>query len=454
MTSPSPRRAAFDILLRVEKEKSYADILLDQALTGDALKGADRRLLTELVYGVLRRQATLDHVVSQFSSIKPAKLERAVLILLRLGLYQTLFLDRMPVSAAVNETVNLAKSLAPRASGFINAVLRRADRERESISYPSPEKDPVRFLSTRYSHPEWLAGEWLAQLGMPEAEHLASAMGEAPPLTVRTNTLLVSRNELLASFAGAGVAAVATPFAPDGVTVLDSLPPRQLPGFSEGWFAVQDESSQLAAFLLEPARGEKLLDLCAAPGGKATYLAQLMGNKGSVLACDKGARRLPLITESAARLGITIIETKLLDAAREGNSLERDSFDRVLVDAPCSGLGVLRRHPEGKWLKRKEDLPQLAAAQLAILRTGASCVKPGGTLLYATCSTSREENEAVIENFLSQVGGFVVDNLHVFFPDLKDLLTEEGYFRSWPHRNQMDGFFAARLRRAGKSHQS
>ncbi len=445
MNTANPRRAAFDILLRVEKERSYADILIDRELSLGNLKGPDRGLLTELVYGVLRRQGTLDLIVNQFSRQKAEKLERTVLILLRLGLYQEFFLDRIPVSAAVNETVKLAKVLVPRAAGFVNAVLRRADRERGDIRYPDRQHDAVAYLAARHSHPSWIIGKWTEQLGIGEAGALAEAMSNAPPLTLRVNTLMISRDELSEKLAAEGINAAPTHFSPHGLNLASRTPPAGLPGFRDGFFTIQDESSQLAAIFLAPLPGERVLDLCAAPGGKATHLAQLMGNRGVITAGDMAPRKLALIEENARRLGITIITTARLDGAKPLPATDR--FDRILVDAPCSGLGVLRRNPEGKWWKTPADVEALAIRQKAILRNAADLLKDGGTLLYATCSTTVEENEWVIADFLSMRPDFVLEDLRELFPAFAELFTEEGFFRSWPHRHGMDGFFAARLRR-------
>jgi 16S rRNA (cytosine967-C5)-methyltransferase len=452
VTTANPRRSAFDILLRIEKERSYADILLDHELSRGGLQGPDRGLLTELVYGVLRRRGTLDHIINRFSRQKVEKLERNVLILLRLGLYQALFLDRIPVSAAVNETVKLAKVLAPRSAGFINAVLRTADRERDNIGYPDRQGDPVAFIAAAHSHPPWIIRQWIGQLGVAEAESLAKELSEPPPLTLRTNTLRTSRDALIARLAGEGAIAAATPFSPDGLNITSRTPLSGLPSFQEGLCTIQDESSQLAALFLAPLPGEQLLDLCAAPGGKATHLAQLMGNSGAILACDTAVRKLALIGENARRLGITIIRTAPLDAAGplSDNSLQGFAvkrFDRVLVDAPCSGFGVLRRNPEGKWWKAPADIKELASRQMAILPSAAGFLKEGGTLLYATCSTTREENEEVIADFLSKRPDFMLEDLRALFPAYAELFTDTGFFRSWPHRHGMDGFFAARLRK-------
>lgn len=447
MPDANPRRSAFDILLRIEKERSYADILIDRELSLGHLKGPDRGLLTELVYGVLRRQGTLDHIISHCSTQRIDRLERAVILLLRIGLYQAFFLDRVPVSAAVNETVKLAHILAPRAAGFINAVLRRADRERDSIGYPDKGADPGGFISTCYSNPRWITEEWISQLGVEEAEALGQAMLAIPPLTVRVNTLKTGREELRARLTAEGVTAETARHSPVALHLSGPIQLGTLPSFREGLFTVQDESSQMAAILLAPQPGEQVLDLCAAPGGKTTHLAQLMDNRGAIVACDASPRKLELVEETAARLGIAIITTTPLNAAKQLPPQEKGLYDRILVDAPCSGLGVLRRNPEGKWWKTPQNVAELVSIQRAILRNASKCLAAGGVLLYATCSTTREENEGVIDDFLSQNRGFMLEDLHELFPAYAELFTDRGCFRSWPHRHGMDGFFAARLRK-------
>lgn len=447
MSSANPRHAAATLLLEIDLHQAFADALIDRELGAGALSGPDRGLFTELVYGVLRRRGTLDHIIGQFSRQPPDRLEPVVRVLLRTGLYQIFFLDRVPVSAAVNETVNLAAAMIPRAKGFINAVLRSADRGRETIAYPDREGDPAGFLAAIYSHPRWLVEQWLAQLGPVEAEALAAAMGEQPPLTVRVNTLMISRDDLRARLAADGITATPCRYSPLALKLDAPGKVDQLPGFREGLFTIQDESSQLAALLLEPRPGQQLLDLCAAPGGKATLMAQLMENRGSVIACDRTEAKLRRVEETAARLGISIISTLRGDAAAPPDEF-RDRFDRVVVDAPCSGLGVIRRNPEGKWHRGAADLERLATAQKKILSAAAGCVVPGGVLLYATCSTSETENEAVVDEFLAHHPGFTLEDGRELFPHLRDLFTERGLFRSWPHRHEgMDGFSAARLRK-------
>lgn len=445
MSSKNPRRAAFDILLRIERERSFADILIDHELSKGMLQGADRGLFTELVYGVLRRRGNLDYIVGQFSKLRAEKLEVVVLILLRLGLYQAFFLDRVPISAAVNETVNLAKELAPRSAGFVNAVLRNADRGRERIVYPDREREPARYLAARYGHPQWLAASWCEQLGLDEAEALAASLAEPPPFTIRVNTLKITREALLERLLAEGVTGTPTPYSPSGIRINHAGGMGRIPSFQEGLFTVQDESSQLAPIFLDPKEGERILDACAAPGGKTTQIAQLTGDAAKVWACDVNAKKLRLIRETCERLGIRSVKTAAADATRPATSLEGLSFQRIMVDAPCSGLGVIRRNPEGKWWKSPVDLAGLPRTQLAILENLSTLLEPGGALLYATCSTTVIENEEVVDAFLARHPEFQAEDLRRLFPDLAPLCTERGFFRSWPHRDGMDGFFAARL---------
>lgn len=447
MSSKNPRRAAFDILLRIEKEKSFADILIDNELSKDIIKGADRGLLTELVYGVLRRQGSLDYIVSQFSKQRPEKLELYVLLLLRLGLYQCFFLDRVPVSAAVNETVKLAKELTPRAAGFINAILRNADRNRDNIKYPDREQNPSGYLAVRYSHPAWLTTQWCEQLGVDEAEELAAVMSEPPPFTVRANTLRITREALIERLTQEGVSCSATTWSPDGVRLNQSGQISRLPSFRDGLFTVQDESSQLAPLFLAPGKGERVLDACAAPGGKTTQIAQLMGDSGEIYACDVNHKKLRMIKETCDRLGINSVRTFTMDATSPSPAIKEVTFGKILVDAPCSGLGVIRRNPEGKWNKAPDDLLQLARTQISILENLGRYLETGGTLLYATCSTSVQENEYVVDSFLRDHPEFAAEDLRALFPAYAPLFTERGFFRSWPHRDGMDGFFAARLKK-------
>lgn len=445
-TSSNPRQAACTVLRRIQKEGSFADQMVDRELAEGRLAGPDRGLFAELVFGVLRRQGTLDHILSQLLEQPLAKLEPLTAILLRLGLYQLVFLDRIPESAAVNETVNLTKQAVPRASGLVNAVLRNYLRRKDKITFPDPLASPVASIAARHSQPLWLVNQWLEQLGPEETEQLAKASSCQPPLTLRVNTLRTNREELLQRFRDNSIDVDPCRFSPHGFRVEGRHNIPGLPGFREGLFNVQDEASQIAGILLDAQPGERVLDACAAPGGKATHLAQLMDNRGELLAMDISRKKLPLIQEAAQRLGISIISTRAADLLQSG-AFPANAFDRVLLDAPCSGLGVIRRNPEAKWRLRPEDFSRLASRQKTLLRNAARLLKPGGTLLYSTCSTTLDENEAVVLDFLSRQGDYVLENLTDVFPDYGELFCKEGMFRAWPHRYGMDGFFAARMRK-------
>jgi 16S rRNA (cytosine967-C5)-methyltransferase len=419
---------------------------MDRELSSGRLSGPDRGLFAELVFGVLRRQGTLDHVLTGLLTQPLLRLEPQVLIFLRLGLYQLMYLDRIPESAAVNESVNLAKQTLPRASGLVNAVLRNYLRHKDTVAFPDPVAAPAASIAARHSHPAWLVKLWFSQIGEAETELLAEASSRQPPLTLRANSLMISRDGLLDRFAANGIAATACRFSPFGVLVEGRHHIPGLPGFREGLFSVQDEASQLAGILLDPQPGERVLDTCAAPGGKATLLAQLMDNRGELLAMDVSGSKLPLIQEAAQRLGITCMRTRTADLLQSG-ALPADAFDRVLLDAPCSGLGVIRRNPEAKWRLTAEDISRLAATQKVMLKNAMRMLRPGGVLVYSTCSTTLEENEDVVGDFLSRHPHCVLENLNEIFPDYRELFTEEGMFRAWPHRHGMDGFFAARIRK-------
>lgn len=442
----SPRQAAYSTLQRLANSSLHADDLVDQELSHNQLQGPDRGLFAELVFGVLRRQGTLDHYLKQLVQQPLERLELPVLLLLRLGLYQLRYLDRVPSHAAVHATVELTNTILPRAKGLINGVLRSYLRQQETLTLPDPTRQPIAWLAAAYAVPEWLAEQWLQQFPQSEAAGLAAASAEIPPLTLRVNSLKISRSGLLERLHAAEITAEPCRFAPEGIQILQRCQITSLPGFEEGLFMVQDEASQLVAHLLAPQTGEQILDMCAAPGGKATHLAQLMNDQGSIIATDLNARRIRRICESADRLELTSIKSVAADAL--GNDyLEGLQFDRILLDAPCSGLGVIRRNPEAKWRLNPAEISRCAARQRLLIDAAASRLKPGGVLVYATCSTAIEEDETIIKDFLSRNPQFVVENGAQLFPAWADLFDGSGYLRAWPHRHGTDGFFAARLHR-------
>lgn len=441
------RRTAFEVLARVE-DGAFADLALSSAL--DHLSDPrERGLATELVYGVLRRRGKIDFALARFCKKPLTKLEPAVLRLLRLGAYQLLELDRVPARAAVHATVELAKALGlHRAAGFVNGVLRSLDRGLQTIHWPDPAQAPAAYLEQVLSLPAWLARRWLAELGAEEALALGTALRQPAPFTLRANTLRTDRDQLLSQLAAAGHEAAPTTFAPEGIVLLHRSP-APLPGDGEGLFQVQDEASMLIPHLLAPQPGERLLDACAAPGGKTTQLAALAQNRAEILALDLHPQRAALVAAGAERLGCRGITCRAWDMILTPDFVSPASLDGVLVDAPCSGLGVLRRNPELRWRRNPEDPPRLAELQGAILAGAAPLLGPGGRLVYSVCTQTPEETEEVIGAFLAAHGDFVREDLHSILPThWAPLVDNTGALRTLPHRHGgMDAFWAVRLRR-------
>jgi 16S rRNA (cytosine967-C5)-methyltransferase len=436
------RVVAAHVLERVETDAAFADLALDAELARRALAPRDVALATELIYGTLRWQRYLDWILAPHSRRRLTALDVRVLVLLRMTAYQLVFLERVPAFAAVNDAVTLARG-APGVSEYVNAVLRAFARRGAAEREPAPPRDPLEALATRCSFPSWLATRWVARYGADEAERLMRALNERAPLTLRANTLRVSR-EMLAERLGAEEQVVTRPtaLAPEGLVAEAGGAPGRWGAFVEGACVAQDEASMLVARLLEPAPGETVADACAAPGTKTTHLAQLMGNRGRIIALDPQPARLGRVTEAAGRLGVTIVET--VEGTVETHAPRwAEACDAVLVDAPCTNLGVLRRNPEVKWRRQAGDVAAAAERQRSIVAAAGSLVRSGGRMVYATCSLEPEENDAVVRDFLATHPDFAVDTPPAF-PVPPD---EAGFVRCLPHRLGTDGFTAIRLRR-------
>lgn len=444
---PPPRKLAWDIIHRVDREKSYADILLDQVLKKPALKEEDRAFVTELVYGTLRWRGYLDYALSKFSSKPINKVDPEILNILRMGAYQLLFL-RTPSSAAVDESVKLSKNFnSGKASGFVNAVLRALDREKEKIELPSRKEDELNYFSIKYSHPKWLVNLFVKIFGPQEAEKLLEANNHQAPLTLRVNTLKTDREKLSKMLLEEdGIETSPTPYSPDGLIVTNQVVAKNLSAINQGLCIVQDESAQIVSRILSPRPYDTVLDVCSAPGGKASHLSALMENKGAVHAVDINANRLQLVEDNARRLGVKIIQTKRGDASAP-LKYERSSFDAVLVDPPCSDLGIIRRHPDVKWTKTPDQLGELAELQLKILTVAGKYVKQGGTLVYAVCTLNPRENEQVIQKFIETNPYFKIEPADDYLPAIKQFSTPEGFVKLAPHTSGTDGFFIARLKK-------
>ena len=438
------REVALRIINDVTQNHAYANIALAREINRQKLSDQDRRFITELVYGSVKAQETLDWMIGFYVTRPVSTIAPIILNILRMGMYQMFFLTKIPVSAACNQAVELTKKYGHVGTvKFVNAVLRNAVRTPEKIVYPKREQDVVKFLSLTYFHPEWLVARWVDRLGAEAAENLCSINNVTPALCLRTNTLKNNRDELLAVLENEGVVAEASHWTPEGIVCHSTPALSSLQSLSTGLFQIQDESSMLVAHVLDPQPGEFIIDTCAAPGGKTTHIAALMNNKGRILANDIYEHKLLLIKENAARLGITIIDSLELDATLIGTKFSGQA-DRVLVDAPCSGLGVLRRKADSRWRKEENMLKELPRLQRTILHSAADCVKVGGVLVYSTCTTEREENQAVVESFLRSRPEFVLEQTGKFLPVAGH---DDEMVQLWPHVDHVDGFFIARLTR-------
>ena len=400
--------------------------------------------------GVLRWRLRLDWIIEKSLDFPLRKIDPSVLNILRMAVYQVLFMSRVPESAAVDEAVQQVKFNRPRhVVSFVNGILRNICRQKDTAPFPDPKKDRVLYLSRFHSYSEWLVLKWVREWGMEAAENLLAAGNRIPHLVLRTNQLKLSRSELVERLKGEGILGRPTPFSPQGL-LLEDLRGRvdELPSFREGLFQVQDEAAQISSFLLAPQSGETVLDVCAGFGGKSTHLSELMKDQGKVIALDRDAKRLLSLVENRIRLGIKNIFPMMADAAQDLSALFRARFDAILIDAPCSGLGVLSRHPDAKWNKSEEDVRRLADLQKTLIGRAIPLLRKGGKMLYVVCTLSKEENEEVVRQSLDSHREVVLCDLREQAPDwAQSLIDKEGFFRTFPHLHGMDGFFAALFRK-------
>ncbi len=448
MTAPA-RTAAYHALRAVSSGARDLPVALVQtrrALGDDR----DRALAAEIVAGTVRWLRKLDFLIEHFSNRRVGRIDTEVLTILRLSVYQLLHLDRVPASAVVDDAVDLARAARkPSATGFVNAVLRSLLRQRHRLPLPPrPEGSALQaqreYLGITHSHPDWLVERWLARYGFEATEAWARFNNETPALMLRINTLRASVDEARRLLEADGVETEPARYAPDGVIVTAGNPLRRPP---DGLAFVQDEASQLVPLVVGAQPGERLLDLCASPGGKTVALAGAMSDVGTIVATDVRARRMDVLQETVRASGARSIRVLQLDA--KGPLPFRATFDRVLVDAPCSGLGTIRRDPDIRWRRSEGQLPQLAAHQLELLDRAATVVRPRGHLIYATCSSEPEENEQVVDAFLeAHEDFFPVDLRRELLPErVRPLIDGRGMFRTVPFRDGLEAFFAAALRR-------
>ncbi len=434
----NPRAFVLDFLAKFDRKPGHVNQTLPSALKNSNLDQRDRALVTELVYGILRSRLSLDWLIGEFSSKGISKMDSRVLNLLRLGIYQLVFLDKIPSHAAVDTTVELAKKdFRPGVVGFVNAVLRETGRKIDNLPWPDRVKEETLFLSVFYSHPLWLVKLWLKEVGKQKTEALLAANNTRPSVALRVNTLKTSRKELIEYLEKLGVEAKAGEWCPEAIHI-QALVPQEI--IDKGLAYVQNEGSMLISHMLALSPGQSVIDYCAAPGGKTTHMAQLMMNDGEIFAIDVSDRRLALVDQNRRRLGIKIIRLVKGDASLP---IPLPKVDDVLVDAPCSGLGVLARRPDSRWQKRREDIERLANLQGLIVNEAANHVNVGGFLTYSVCTITRLETTEVVDKFLKGRPDF--SQVKIDIPHGRAVDNPELSLRLWPDTDKTDGMFVARF---------
>lgn len=434
------REIAYKVLLDIEKNKNYSNMAINKHFKDVKISNQDRGLATEIIYGVIENKYYIDYMIDKLSKVKTNKMEIYVKTLLRMGIYQIMFLNSISDYAAVNETVNLAKKKNSKVSGFINGILRNVIRQKEEIGKVKT-KDDVDYLSIKYSYDKWMIRNWMIHFGKEFTEELLEANNERPNIYLRTNTLKITRDELIKKLEKQNIKAEKVNVVEEAIKVehLKDIENNSL--YKEGLFTVQDVSSMLVGKVMNPKENSLVLDVCSAPGGKTTHMATLMNNTGQVVSRDIYDHKLKLIKAASKRLGLTNVDVEEFD----GMKLDRESiakFDYVLADVPCSGLGIIRRKPEIKY-KEKEEFRQLPPIQKKILENASKYVKVGGTLIYSTCTIQDSENIDVVNEFLQKNKNFELVPIKEVNVDLEN--QEKGYMKIYPNVHNMDGFFISKL---------
>jgi 16S rRNA (cytosine967-C5)-methyltransferase len=448
-TRDKARHTALQILNRRDVQEVPVDGIMDSTFSGTSQTKQDKAFIHNLVFGVLRWRGRLDWIIKHFSHIKIHNIDPKVLNILRLGLFQILHLTRVPVSAAVNTSVELAKSVADvRTVRYVNAVLRKASVGVGEVVFPDFKKNPIEAIAATYAFPEWLVERWMARYSLQETIALCKAANVIPPITVRTNLLKTDRASLLTMLQHEAEDIQATTHSELGISFYrPKLPVSKLPSYQKGWFQVQDEAAQLVSQFFNPQPQENILDACAGLGGKTGHIAQLMSNQGRIIAMDNHKQRLSQLRTEMMHLGINIVTTNFHDLNQPFDRTPSRMFDRILLDAPCSGLGVIRRNPDAKWIPSKMNLQTYHQRQTTFLNLLAPQVKIGGILQYVVCSLEPEENEHVVNSFMQSCANFSVKTSPDLPSNLKSFVDADGYFRTVPSSGNMDGFFAVRFRR-------
>ncbi len=440
----SSRRVILNILTDFDKHPSSLDLLIDHALKASSLDERDRRFVFEIVYGIMRRKATLDYIIDYYLTDEKVREDQLLRRIMRIGMYQLIYLDRVPDHAAVNETVKLAKSNknTMRLAGTVNAVMRAFIKDKKQIHYPDSQKDLAGRLSIEFSHPLWMVERWLRRFGLGNTRSLLAFNNEKPQIYLRRTLRMISR-----SLFEADSRSICDPvggYHDLYYRLKKGLRPEKIQLLKRGFCHVQAPSSGWVVALLEIARGDRIVDICSAPGGKSLLMAELTTEDGAVCACEVNYKRLKKVVETASKMNIRNIYPVLCDGIYPPFL---GTFDKVLLDSPCTGTGILHRHPEGRWIKTENDIVKLAEVQKKLLDSAAGLVEKGGIIVYSTCSLEPEENEMQIDRFLKDHSEFRLEDCPQTVP--QKFIDNRGFLRITPFEHQMDGMFAARLRRSG-----
>lgn len=439
------REIIFKILIDVNTNKAFSNISINSHVK--KFNSRDENLIREIVYGVIENKKYIDYIISQVSTRPIKKIHPPILEILRIGVYQIVFMDKIPDRAAVNETVQLSKKYGHKGTvKYVNGILRNISRRKDDL-IKVDKSNPINYLSIKYSYPKWMIKKWIGEYGYTMTEEVCKSGNKRPKLNIRVNTLKVNRNELASLLKSYDYKVEKTRYAKDGLVIENPVRITSLEEYKKGYFIIQDESSMLASQVLNPAEGSTVLDLCSAPGGKTTHMAQIMNNRGKIIARDIYDHKLDLVAKNATRLGIDIIEIESYDATNLDSKLI-EKIDYCLVDAPCSGLGIIRRRPEIKWNRQEEDIESLVDFQWDILNKAKDYIRPKGFMVYSTCTISKSENENIVNRFLMENPNFKLTNINKeIFKDGKPYETKDRAIQLFPHIHDTDGFFIAKFQK-------
>ncbi len=440
------RLICFDLLFRIMSKKSYPDLVINQYFSKNKhINEGEIKLITEIVYGTIRWKEKLRYCLNLFLSheIKNKKVELILLI----GIYQILHLNSIPDYAAINETVDLAGiKFDKKIKNLVNALLRQISRNKENLDFPEQKSDTSRFMSVYYSYPQWLIDKWIKSYGNKATKNMCISLNEHSKSTIRVNQNLIER-DIMIELISTDCKPEKTKYSNVGIHIDNQYKIINSNLYKDGYFSIQDESSQIVSLILDPKPGQTVLDACSAPGTKTNHIAELMKNKGRIISCDINNKRLRLVNNDTKRLGSTIVQTINADA-KDLAFNDKIKFDKILVDAPCSGLGTIKKNPDLKWNRNIDDINNLSSIQIDILNNISRLVKTGGIVVYSVCTLMKEENEQVCEEFLNTNKNFDIDNnLSTESEKINRLLDRNGYFNSLKYLDKMDGFFIASFRK-------